>query len=202
MSAEFPESDLSPENPNRPNEQEREDTAQEASASNPGSGASADSFFASSDEEVDQLRQKLADAEKRVLIAHADLENFRKRMRREREDELKYANAPLLSDLLPVIDNLQRAIESAEKSDEASSILEGVKLVEKQMLETMKRRGCEPIAAQGEPFDPNLHEAIMQQPSGDVPPGTVVHVTQVGYRLFERVLRPSQVIVSKAADEA
>ena len=202
MSAEFPESDLSPENPNKPNEQAMEGAAQEASSSNPASGASADSFFAGSEEELGRLKQQLADAEKRVLVAHADLENFRKRMRREREDELKYANSPLLADLLPVVDNLQRAIESAEKSAEASGILEGVKIVEKQLIEAMKRRGCEPIAAQGEPFDPNLHEAIMQQPSGDVPPGTVVHVTQVGYRLFERVLRPSQVIVSKAADEA
>src|SRR5688572_6609551 len=97
-----------------------EDAAQEASSTNPGSGSSADSFFAGSEEEIGRLKQQVADAEKRVLIAHADLENFRKRMRREREDELKYANVPLLADLLPVLDNLQRAIESAEKTEESS----------------------------------------------------------------------------------
>lgn len=163
-------------------------------------GDSADAFFAASDAEIHQLKQELVDAEKRVLIAQADLENFRKRMRREREDELKYANSPLLSDLLPVVDNLQRGIESAEKTEVANGILDGIKIVEKQLLEAMKKRGCEPIDAQGQPFDPNLHDAILQQPSADVEPGTVLHVAQVGYKLFERVIRPSQVIVSKAPE--
>ncbi|PQO38254.1 nucleotide exchange factor GrpE [Blastopirellula marina] len=181
MSAEHPNTDPS-ENPTQPESE------------------SADAFFAGSEAEMDQLKQELIDAEKRVLLAQADLENFRKRMRREREDELKYANVPLLTDLLPVVDNLQRGIESAEKSELSGSILDGIRLVEKQLLETMKKRGCEPIEAQGQPFDPNLHDAILQQPSTDLEPGTVMHVAQVGYKLYDRVIRPSQVIVSKAPE--
>lgn len=189
MSAENPEKDPSQDSP-----QSSADTqATEA-------GASTDAFFATGDAEMDQLKQDLVDAEKRVLLAQADLENFRKRMRREREEELKYANVPLLTDLLPVVDNLQRGIESAAQGEQGSGLLDGIKMVEKHLLETMKKRGCEPIAAMGEPFDPNLHEAIMQQPSADVEPGTVIHVTQVGYKLYDRVIRPSQVIVSKAPE--
>ncbi|GAA4439170.1 nucleotide exchange factor GrpE [Bremerella cremea] len=161
---------------------------------------SADTYFSTSDDPIEQLKQDLVDAEKRVLLAQADLENFRKRMRREREDELKYANMPLLADLLPVVDNLQRALESAGTGEQAGGIVEGIKIVEKQLVEAMKKRGCEAIDAQGQPFDPNLHEAIMQQPSADVEPNTVLHVAQVGYKMYDRVVRPSQVIVSKAPE--
>ncbi len=197
MSAEFPEKDRSSEAPQRPTEPQATEDAGSAGEA----AESADAWFEGGEEEIDQLKQQLADAEKRVLLAQADLENYRKRMRREREDELKYADASLLADLLPVVDNLQRAIQSAQQSDQSSGILEGVKLVEKQLIESMKRRGCVPIEAVGQPFDPNLHEAIMQQPTADAPPGTVVHETQVGYRLHERVIRPSQVIVSKPPDQ-
>ncbi|MBI1246430.1 nucleotide exchange factor GrpE [bacterium] len=189
MSADNPHQDPSQEtpDPNRAPSEGSEDVA-------------ADTFFGVSDDQIDQLKQDLIDAEKRVLLAQADLENFRKRMRREREDELKYANSPLLADLLPVVDNLQRAIQSAGNSEQSGGIVDGIKLVEKQLLETMKKRGCEPIAAEGEHFDPNMHEAILQQPSADVEPGTVLQVTQVGYKLYDRVIRPSQVIVSKAPE--
>ncbi|MBA2117759.1 nucleotide exchange factor GrpE [Bremerella alba] len=162
--------------------------------------ASTDEFFGSPDDQVAKLKQGLVDAEKRVLLAQADLENYRKRVRRERDDELKFANSPLLNDLLPVVDNLQRALQSVENSDEAGGIIDGIKLVEKQLLEAMKKRGCEPIQAEGQSFDPNFHEAILQQPSADVAPGTVLQVTQQGYKLYDRCIRASQVIVSKAPD--
>lgn len=152
--------------------------------------------------EVEQLKKQLADAEKRVLIAHADLDNYRKRARREREDDLKYAAVPLLVELLPVIDNLQRAIQAVPEDQQSSGIVQGVKMVEKQLHDAISRRGVETIQAEGEPFDPNHHEAILQQPSTDVPPGTVLQQTQVGYRLHDRVIRPSQVIVSSAPAES
>ncbi|MEX0793771.1 MAG: nucleotide exchange factor GrpE [Pirellulaceae bacterium] len=152
--------------------------------------------------EVEQLKKQLADAEKRVLIAHADLDNYRKRARREREDDLKYAAVPLLIELLPVIDNLQRAIQAVPESEQSSGIVQGVKMVEKQLHDAISRRGVETIQAEGQPFDPNHHEAILQQPSADVPPGTVLQQTQVGYRLHDRVIRPSQVIVSSAPAES
>lgn len=195
MSADQPSNDPTPED-----EITLDETSEQEENPTEDVESSADAFFAESASEFDRLKQALVESEKRVLMAQADLENFRKRMRREREDELKYANVPLLSDLLPVVDNLQRGLDSAESNDATSGLVDGIKLVEKQLLETMKKRGCEPIEAQGQPFDPNLHEAILQQPSADVEPGTVLQVTQTGYKLFERVIRPSQVIVSKAPD--
>ena len=189
MSAEHPEKDPS---------QDPTSEADQSQATQ--EDASTDEFFGSADDQVEQLKQDLVAAEKRVLLAQADLENYRKRVQRERDDELKFANSPLLNDLLPVVDNLQRALQSAEGSEQASGIVDGIKLVEKQLLEAMKKRGCEPIDAEGQPFDPNFHEAILQQPSGDVEPGTVLQVTQTGYKLFDRCIRASQVIVSKAPD--
>jgi len=178
-----------------PQEQPSEAGGSEARVEN---NASADEFFAGSDQEIENLKTQLLEAEKRVLVARADLENFRSRMRRQHEDELKYANLPLISDLLPVLDNLTRAIDSAENSGEQSGILDGVKMIQKQLKESLAKRGCTEIEAIGQPFDPNLHEAILQQPSAEVAPGTVLTVTQTGYKIYERVVRPSQVIVSQA----
>jgi len=190
VSADHPEKDPS-----------QDPTSEAAESQATHENASTEEFFGSSDDQVEQLKQGLVDAEKRVLLAQADLENYRKRVRREREDELKFANSPLLNDLLPVVDNLQRALQSAENSEQAGGIVDGIKLVEKQLLEAMKKRGCEPIDAEGQAFDPNFHEAILQQPSADVEPGTVLQVTQTGYKLFDRCIRASQVIVSKAPDQ-
>lgn len=189
MSAEHPEKDPSQD----PNTEASQSQATDENAST-------DEFFGSSDDQVEKLKQDLVDAEKRVLLAQADLENYRKRVRRERDDELKFANVPLITDLLPVVDNLQRALQSAEGSEQAGGIIDGIKLVEKQLLEAMKKRGCEPIEAVGQPFDPNFHEAIMQQPSADVEPNTVLLVAQQGYKMFDRCIRASQVIVSKSPD--
>ena len=104
---------------------------------------------------------------------------------------------PLLRDLLPVVDNLDRAIEAAHKAGEGGALLDGVKLVKQQFAEALVRHHCVEIKAQGEPFDPNLHEAITTQPSAELPPNTVVMVVLPGYTVHERVVRPRQVIVSK-----
>lgn len=152
---------------------------------------------------VEQLQAEIGEARDLLLRAQADLENYRKRARRELEDERRYANLPLLRDLLPVVDNIGRAIAAAEKADknpESAKLLEGFKMVAKQLDDTLGRHHCLRIPALGEPFDPNLHQAILQQPCGDRPPGTIVEVTQQGYQLHDRVVRPAQVIVSKAVD--
>jgi molecular chaperone GrpE len=148
------------------------------------------------DGDMDRLRQDLDDAKSRVLRAQADLENFRKRARREQEEERRYANWPLLSDLLPVIDNVGRAIQAAEKAADAGTLLEGVKLVAQQLVGVLTRYHCTRIVALGAAFDPHLHQAILQQPSAELPLGTVLVVAQEGYQLHDRVLRPAQVIVS------
>ena len=142
------------------------------------------------------LRSELEEAKDRALRIQAELENYRRRAAREMQEERRYANLPLMRDLLPVVDNMARAIEAAEKTHDAAGLLEGVKMVARQLEEVLQRHQCVPIQAFHEPFDPHLHEAISQQPSDQHPVGTVVLVTQTGFQLHDRVVRPSQVIVS------
>ena len=126
----------------------------------------------------------------------AELENSRKRMRREKDEQRRFAVFPLLSDLLPVVDNLGRAVQSANENPDAESLLAGVEMVATQLAAILEQHKCQQISAAGEPFDPNLHEAIGQQPSSECPEGHVAHVALEGYSLHDRVIRPSQVLVS------
>lgn len=150
--------------------------------------------------EIEQLESKLAEANNRALRAQAEVENVRRRFRRENDEAVLYANKPLLSDLLPVVDNIERAIESANSSNDASGLLEGVKMVAEQLLAVLEKHNCPRIDAVGEQFDPEFHEAILQQPS-DEPKGTILTVAQHGYKLHDRLIRPSQVIVSTGPAE-
>lgn len=149
-----------------------------------------------SDQSIVRIEAELTDAKDRALRATAELENVRKRLRKEMEDERRYAATGLLGDLLQVVDNLGRAIAAAEKNADVASLLAGVKLVAAQLDGVLTRHHCTRISALGEPFDPNVHAAIGQQPAVDKPSNTVVLVAQEGYKLHDRVLRPSQVIVS------
>jgi molecular chaperone GrpE len=142
------------------------------------------------------LANELAIANDRALRLQAEMQNLRSRTSREIADERRYAALPVLRDLLPVVDNIDRAIEAAEKAGEAENLLEGFRLVRQQLMTTLSRHQCAPISAEGLPFDPNFHQAILQQPSPDVPAGHVTMVTQAGYKLHDRVVRPAQVIVS------
>jgi len=150
---------------------------------------------------IEALREELEAAKDRALRSQAELENYRKRAVREMQDLHRYANLPLMRDLLPVLDNIDRAIEAAEKTHDTASLLDGVKMVARQFADVFEKHHCTEIEALDQPFDPHLHEAISQQPSDDHPPGTVVMVTQPGFQLHDRVVRPSQVIVSKANEE-
>jgi molecular chaperone GrpE len=145
-----------------------------------------------------QLRVELEAAKDRALRCHAELENFRKRAARELEDRLRYANLPLLRDLLPVLDNVERAIQAADQNADAAALLDGFKMVQQQVEEVLKRHHCQQIEALHLPFDPHVHHAVMQQSSDEYPANTVLMVTQNGYQLHDRVVRPSQVIVSIA----
>ncbi|MDZ4818657.1 MAG: nucleotide exchange factor GrpE [Planctomycetota bacterium] len=140
--------------------------------------------------------QRVEELQNRLLRSQAELENFRKRIRREMDDERRFAELPLLTDLLPVLDNIDRAISAAEKTSDAGSLLAGFKMLSGQLRGVLERHNCKPIEAQGQPFDPALHEAIMQQPSADHPENTVTGVAQGGFTLHDRVVRPAQVIVS------
>jgi molecular chaperone GrpE len=153
---------------------------------------------------VAELEAKLAAAEKekkdnydRFLRSAADLENMRKRQKRELEDAKFETKNKILKEMLPVVDNLERAIEHAGAGGEKNPILEGVQLVLRQFTAAFERLEVHVVDAMGQPFDPNLHEAISQLES-DQPPGTVVQVLQRGYRTGERLLRPALVVVAKA----
>ncbi len=154
----------------------------------------------SADQEMELVKSQLGEARDKMLRAQAELDNYRKRARRELEDERKYAEIGLLGDLLPVLDNITRAIDHAQKKADPAALIEGVKLVGQQLETVLKRHHCEPIEADGKHFDPAFHAAVMQQSSADQPPGTVLNVVQPGYHLYDRVVRPAQVIVSKSAE--
>lgn len=149
------------------------------------------------DEATQKIQAELASAKDRELRVHAELDNYRKRAARELQEQIRYAELPLLRDILPVLDNVDRAIEAAEKNADGSALLEGFKMVRQQLSELLANHHCTQIEAINTPFDPNVHHAVMQQPSEEHPANTVLMVTQNGYQLHGRVVRPSQVIVSK-----
>jgi len=156
---------------------------------------------------VAELQAKVATLEKekkdnwdRYLRSAADLENLRKRQKREAEDAKFEVKGKVLKEMLPVVDNLERAIEhaaQAQGTEEKNPIVEGVQLVLRQFTTAFERLDVTAVEAMGQPFDPNLHEAISQQES-DQPPGTVVQVLQRGYKSGDRLLRPALVVVAKA----
>lgn len=152
---------------------------------------------------VEQLRQQLeaakAEAEanyQRFLRAQADFENFRRRTRQEKEDMIKYAAADLITSLLPVMDNFERAIDAGKAADPSSSLLQGIEMVYRQLKDALAAAGLEEIDCLGKPFDPFQHEAAMREPSEEHEEGTVIEVLQKGYRLKDRVIRPAMVKVS------
>lgn len=146
--------------------------------------------------ELEQAQQQLMEANERVLRTQAELENYRKRSQREMADERKYAAMPMLRSLLGVVDNLNRAIQAAEQNDSATGLLDGVKMVSMQLTGVLEQHHCTPVPALGVDFDPNLHEAVAQQPSDEYPAGKVTMVAVEGYTLHDRVVRPAQVMVS------
>lgn len=146
------------------------------------------------------LEAEKKDERDKLLRVAADLENLRKRQRREVDDARHDTKTRVLKELLPVVDNLERALQatSAEKGSENDAVLDGVRLVQRQFLQALERLEVTPIDAERQPFDPNLHEAISQQETSDHPPGTVMAVLQRGYKSGDRLLRPSLVVVAKA----
>jgi molecular chaperone GrpE len=151
------------------------------------------------------LKERLETAEKTrdeylklAKMARADFENYQIRARRDQAEERRYAQMPLAHDLLAPLDNLERAIAAAKQSGDTGALAQGVNMVVAQLLDVLKRHGITRIEADGKPFDPNLHQAVMQQPAADKPPNTVLQVLEQGYMMHERVLRPARVVVSAA----
>jgi molecular chaperone GrpE len=148
-------------------------------------------------QDLDELAAKAEKADEYLMLAQrtqADFENYRKRAAREAALAQDRGVARLAKELLPAIDNLDRALKAA--SEEQSPIAEGIKLVHTDLLSALQRVGVEPFSPKGEPFDPQLHEAVAQQPVDGAEPGTVAEVFQQGFRLGESVLRPARVLVA------
>jgi len=134
-----------------------------------------------------------------ALRARADLDNFRKRSLREKEDAIRYANNGLLEKLLPVIDNFELGLDAARNATDAASVLQGMSMVQRQLQDFIRSQGLEEVPTDGEAFDPNKHDAVSQEFSAEVPEGQVIRQVRKGYKLKDRLLRAASVIVSKGA---
>jgi len=151
------------------------------------------------EELLSQLQGDLERFRDLALRTQADFENFRKRAAREKDDAIKYANASVLERLIPILDNFELGLNAARTSSDASGILTGMDMVARQLNDFLSQHGVEPINAEGQKFDPNLHEAVAQEASATVPEGTIIRQLRKGFKLRDRLLRPATVMVSKGA---
>jgi molecular chaperone GrpE len=149
----------------------------------------------SASEQIGLLKQERDELRDQALRARAEFANYQKRAKQQADADRAYAVGTLAKDLLDPLDNLDRAIE-ALRAKGAEGITAGLEMVQKQLLEIMAKHGVQPITAHGHPFDPNLHDAVLQQPSLEHPEGTVVAELSKGYTIADRVLRPTKVAVS------
>jgi len=152
-------------------------------------------------ETVEELRRQVEEKQDRLLRALAEVENIKRRTQREREEYIRYANESLLRDVVPVLDNLDRALEAARGTGEVSGVVGGVELIQRELIKVLERAGVTRYSALGHPFDPTRHEAIARVVSTDAKPGTVIGETLPGYQLHNRVLRAALVSVAAAPDE-
>jgi len=148
-------------------------------------------------EEDERLQADLDRFRDLALRSQADFENYKKRAAREKEDAIKYANSALLERLIPIVDNFELGLEAARSEGENSPVFSGINMVLRQLMDFLSDHGVQPIDATGQKFDPNLHEAIAHEPSEKFPEGVVIRQTRRGYRMKDRLLRPSSVAVAR-----
>ncbi|MFF2155951.1 nucleotide exchange factor GrpE [Paenibacillus chitinolyticus] len=146
--------------------------------------------------ELDELRKAAEESQQRLLRAQADFDNFRRRTRQEKEEFAKYASLKLIEQMLPVIDNFDRALVSSRETQDFEALTKGIEMVYRQLEQVMTQEGLTPIEAVGQPFNPEFHQAIMQVESDEHEEGIVVEEVQKGYMLKDKVIRPSMVKVS------
>jgi molecular chaperone GrpE len=182
------------------NEPDKSNTAVEAAGATPERAAPAPQTAETGAVSLaDQLQAALAERDalsQKWLLAVADLENYRRRMLKESEQDRRFAVLPLARDLLPALDNLQRALEAARNGGDVTQLANGVQMVARQFDDILSKHSILPIGAAGQPFDPNLHQAIQQVPAPGKPPLTVLNELERGFLMHDRVVRPSMVIVS------
>jgi molecular chaperone GrpE len=162
----------------------------------PGDASLEDNAPQTPEERIEKAESEAKEAYDRFLRASAELENFKKRTQKEMAEFRKYANASLLKELLGVVDNLERAIESSNGSQTDGQLSEGLDLTLKELLKIFKTFHAYPIEALGKPFDPCFHQAMMQQETTDQPENIVLNELQKGYTIHDRLLRPAMVVVS------
>lgn len=150
---------------------------------------------------VAELQAELSKYKDAALRAAADLDNYRKRVSRERDESNKYANTSFLERLIPILDNFELGLQAARNAPEAAPIVDGLAMVYKQLQDFLATSGVETIEAAGQTFDPNLHEALAQEENHEIPEGKVIRQVRRGYRLRDRLLRPANVVVSKGAPQ-
>lgn len=148
-------------------------------------------------EELEKARAEAAEKHERLLRLAAEFENYKKRVNREFASLIKTANEALITQMLPVLDNFERALNHAKGTDDFDSFRKGVEMIYSQFQDVLKKQGLQPIEAVGKPFDPNYHEAMMQVDSDKHGPDTVVEELEKGYTLNNKVIRHTRVIVSK-----
>ncbi len=151
------------------------------------------------EEKLGQAQADAAAAHDRFLRASAELENYKKRARREMAEFKRFANASLVKEILRVVDNLERAVESSNGTNEKEQLAEGLDLTLKELLKIFKTFHVTPIESLGETFDPRYHQAMMQEETSDHPGNVVIRELQKGYMIHDRLLRPAMVVVSKSA---
>ncbi len=150
--------------------------------------------------ETEQLQQQVADANDQVLRIQAEMQNVRRRVERDIENAHKYALDKFSADLLPVVDNLERALSAISVDDESQkAVAEGIELTLKSFVDVLSRFKIEPVDPAGQPFDANLHQAVSMVPNPDLEPNTVMDVFQKGYTLNGRLIRPAMVVVSQGS---
>lgn len=175
-------------------------TADEASASAEATEANhSEAVEPTENDAVQALNDEIATLKEQALRAQADVQNARRRAEKDVESARKFALEKFINELLPVADNLERALTAGNPDDEGQqAVLEGVSLTHKSLVDTLKKFQVEAIDPEGEPFDPQLHQAMSMVPNPDVEPNTVLNVFQKGYTLYGRLVRPAMVVVSSA----
>ncbi|KAA0560558.1 nucleotide exchange factor GrpE [Rossellomorea aquimaris] len=148
-------------------------------------------------DELSQLEDKLNESENRYLRLRADFDNFRRRVNLESEAKEKYRAQGLITELLPALDNFERALNIDADNDQTKTLLQGMEMVHRSIVEALKKEGVEPIEAVGHEFDPHLHQAVMQTEDENFDSNVVVEEFQKGYKLKDRVIRPSMVKVNQ-----
>lgn len=149
--------------------------------------------------QIESLTAQLEEARNQTLRAQAEVQNVRRRVEQDVEKAHKFGKEKIVNDFLPVVDNLERALAAIDTENEAfNGVVEGIELTLKSFVDSLKRHNVEPVNPEGEPFDPQLHQAMSMVENPDVEPNTVINVFQKGYTLHGRLVRPAMVVVSKA----